>query len=115
MKKTIPGIDMALGIRQTGGNAALYMRFLKRFPQDDTFLQLQKALAEQDVGCAFLCAHTLKGLTQQLGISELFEPLHALCELLRTRDPQTLFEAQSICDAATPIYLRIVQDIARFT
>lgn len=107
----ISGIDSVEGIRRTGGNPALYDRFLRRFPDDPSFHQLCTALRDGDVRQAFSHAHTLKGLTAQLCIHALFLPAGALCDLLRSQDPRMLPLAQEQLFAMIPVYEEITARI----
>ncbi len=65
-------------------NEQLIVRFLKTFLDDASFVNLREALDEDDVKAAFMAAHTLKGVCQNLGLSNLFTPINELTELLRT-------------------------------
>ena len=62
---------------------ALVVRFAGKFLQDNSFENLRTALANNDVNGAFLASHTLKGIAQNMGFSNLFEPSNALAEFLR--------------------------------
>ena len=77
------GIDAAAGLRQLDCDAALYSAFLSAFPADDSAARLQSALAAGDADAAFACAHELKGLAAQLGLSRLAACADALCRALR--------------------------------
>lgn len=92
-KPSLPGIDADAGLRFAGMDSALYLSFLKRFPDDDTVCRLQDALRRGDVCEAFACAHTLKGLSAQLGIVSLAKPASEICELLRAQNPAALAQA----------------------
>ena len=58
-------------------------RFVKMFLQDDSFQILEEALRRGDVKEAFRGAHTLKGVCQNLGFSNLYAPTYTLTETLR--------------------------------
>lgn len=58
-------------------------RFAGKFLDDGSFEQLRQGLEDADPKTAFLGAHTLKGVCQNLGLSNLFEPANELCESLR--------------------------------
>lgn len=62
---------------------ALVVRFAGKFLQDNSFENLRAALANNDVNGAFLASHTLKGIAQNMGFSNLFEPTNTLTEFLR--------------------------------
>lgn len=62
---------------------ALVARFVGKFFEDENFAKLGEALAAQDVKAAFMAAHTLKGVCQNLGFDNLYAPSSELTELLR--------------------------------
>lgn len=59
-------------------------RFTLKFLDDPTFALLEKNLAEENVDEAFRAAHTLKGITQNLGFSQLSPLAIEITEILRT-------------------------------
>jgi len=58
-------------------------RFALKFLDDDSFPNLEKALAEKDAPTAFRAVHTLKGVCQNLGFENLYKPAYDLTEALR--------------------------------
>ncbi len=64
-------------------NEQLVERFLGKFLEDASFANLQQALAEGNAEAAFMASHTLKGVCQNLGLSNLFVPVNELTEALR--------------------------------
>lgn len=64
-------------------NEAMIGRFVRMFLQDDSFQILEEALRRGDVKEAFRGAHTLKGVCQNLGFSNLYAPTYTLTETLR--------------------------------
>lgn len=64
-------------------SADLVERFLKKFPDDQSYSKLCEAFAQNDVKTAFCAAHTLKGICQNLAIANLAKPLCTMTELLR--------------------------------
>lgn len=71
--------------------------FAKKFLDDDSFANLEKALAEQNAEDAFRAVHTLKGVAQNLSLDNLYRVSFTLTENLRgleiTAESQPLFEA----------------------
>ena len=61
----------------------LVARFVSKFFEDENFAKLGEALAAQDVKAAFVAAHTLKGVCQNLGFDNLYAPSCELTEVLR--------------------------------
>ena len=65
------------------GSPALVERFAGMFVQDESFDELEKALAAHDAKTAFRAVHTLKGVALNLGLSNLAAPTIAVTEALR--------------------------------
>ncbi len=65
------------------GSEDMVARFAGRFAGDPSFSQLTEALSANDAEAAFRAAHTLKGVAQNLGLVNLYEPASALTESLR--------------------------------
>lgn len=60
-------------IQQTfSGNMTLYKRFLVKFVNDPTFTSLCDAVDSKDLKAIEIAAHTLKGITGNLGLDSLF-------------------------------------------
>ncbi len=64
-------------------NEAMIHKFVLLFLKDDSYQNLEQALEKQDVKEAFRAAHTLKGVCQNLGFTNLYVPAAALTETLR--------------------------------
>ena len=64
-------------------------RFVRMYASDPTFRQLQAAVNAQNWPAAFLAAHTLKGVAQNLGFPHLQTAASALTEHLRGDRPLT--------------------------
>lgn len=61
-------------------------RFALKFLDDDSMDRLEAAMAAGDVKNAFMAAHTLKGVSQNLGFDNLYEPAVVVTEALRGAD-----------------------------
>lgn len=61
-------------------------RFVKLFLMDESFKQLQEALAAGDVDAAFNAAHTLKGVCANIAFAKLQASASAVTEALRAKD-----------------------------
>lgn len=76
-------------------NEERIQKYLLKFLNDKSFETLKAALSEGNGEEAFRMAHTLKGVSQNLGLSVLFESSNALTEALRNgikEDAGPLFE-----------------------
>lgn len=65
------------------GNEAMIERFVHKFLEDKSYQVLCAAVAENNYEEAFRGAHTLKGVCQNLGFSNLFLPASELTESMR--------------------------------
>ncbi|MEO5363131.1 MAG: response regulator [Magnetococcus sp. DMHC-8] len=70
---TLPGIDLATGLRQVGGNRDLFDRLLREFYQDyrDCAATIRTALAQGGREDVLRLIHTLKGIAGSLGAHDL--------------------------------------------
>ena len=84
------------------GSPALVERFAGKFVQDESFSQLEDALAAHDAKAAFRAAHTLKGVAANLSFEPLRQSASALTELLR--------HADSIPPEALPLFAQVTRD-----
>ena len=71
----VPGIDVASGLRRTGGNRRRYETLLRKFAeqQSGTSDAIEAALANGDAATAERAAHSLKGAAATLGANALSE------------------------------------------
>ena len=58
-------------------------KFARMFLDDDSYPKLEDALKKENVEEAFRAAHTLKGVCQNLGFTNLYQPTYELTEVLR--------------------------------
>ena len=68
---------------------AMLRRFVLKYREDATCLQLRTAVEKQDWESAFRAAHTLKGVAQNLGFETLYRVSAELTEALRGGNPLT--------------------------
>ena len=64
-------------------NESLVTRFASKFLEDQSYATLEASLEEGDAKKAFMAAHTLKGICQNLGFANLYEPVYEITECLR--------------------------------
>ena len=71
----IPGIDVAVGLRRTGGNRKRYETLLRKFAEQQASAvdTIEAALSAGDVATAERTAHSLKGAAATLGAISLSE------------------------------------------
>lgn len=95
-KLTEYGMDVPSTMARFGGNEALMMRFLLNFPQDKTMDSLRQAMADGDKEAIKVGAHSLKGLSGNLGLTPLFEASSEMMNALRSSeecDVDALYQA----------------------
>lgn len=64
-------------------NEALISKIVKKFNEDPSFSQLEEALNSGNVDLAFRAAHTLKGISLNLGFDKLSKDAIEITEVLR--------------------------------
>lgn len=84
-------------------------KFLNMFLRDENFSILEKAIAANDVERAFYGAHTLKGVCQNLCLTQLYETDYIVTEALRNGD---LEEAKKHMPELKERYDRAMMQIA---
>lgn len=80
---------------------SMVRKFALMFLNDDSYPKLEQALKEGNVKEAFRAAHTLKGVCQNLGFTNLYQPTCDLTEVLRTG---TLEGTKELFDSVTCQY-----------
>ena len=90
---------------------SLIQRIILKFPQDPSYQELCQALADGNIEVAFRAAHTLKGVCQNLGFNNLYEPSAELTERLR---PLQETETDDLMQKVTEEYNRTVKAIEDF-
>jgi CheY-like chemotaxis protein len=80
----ITGIDMENGLKRVAGNKKLYRKILLQFSQSNRNFadEVLKAIENKDQDLTIRTAHTLKGVSGNLGANELFQATKKLEELL---------------------------------
>ena len=80
------GADVETTIKRFMGNEGLYVKF-----QDDkNYESIQEHIAAGQYGDAFNDAHTLKGVSANLGLNPIYEGASKLVELLRGKQPEEI-------------------------
>lgn len=77
------GVDTEGALRRFGGKSELYERFLMKFLSDENFSQIGPALSQQNWEGALMAAHTLKGVSANLGMNRLYKACSAVVDLIR--------------------------------
>ena len=81
------GANVDEGLQRCLGNETFYLNLVQRAMQDQSFGKLSEAVAAGDLDKAFDAAHALKGVTANLALTPICEPVQEITELLRSRTP----------------------------
>ena len=79
------GVNTQEGMTRCLNNEQFYFRLINKAMADPGFDKLKDALEAGDLDTAFELAHALKGVTGNLALTPLFNPLSEMTEMLRTR------------------------------
>jgi HPt (histidine-containing phosphotransfer) domain-containing protein len=84
--RTIPGLNVGVGLLRTANKPDFYVSMLRKFvwSQEDSVLRMRQSLAVANTHSGALSAHTLKGLAGSLGAMQLFDSADVLEHLLGT-------------------------------
>lgn len=109
--QSLPGIDIADGLRRVNGNVPFFRTILLKYMdgQRDALEQIQKALAASDPDAAQRLAHTLKGVSGNIGAKLLEDHAMALEKAIRDQAPAELVE-KLLTDVA-PLLEEVVEGI----
>lgn len=77
------GLDVKGTVNRFGGRMDLYLRFLEKFPDDPNFGLIEPALEKADYEEIFKAVHTMKGITGNLGMTELYGICSEMSEMTR--------------------------------
>ena len=116
---TIQECYMALGgdyeqVKRRLPSDGMIKRFLAKFPGDDSFAVLCQALENGRREEAFRAAHTLKGVSANLGLDRLSASASALTELLRPKGDAIPEGAAALLESVRRDYEASVRAIDAF-
>ena len=107
------GVDLKTTMARFLDNEDLYFKFLRKFPEDETFTQLSDSLAAEDYPEAFRAAHTLKGVAGNLGLTHVYEAACGVTEALRHDDARDVPKALACDEQLREAYAEVVGVIDR--
>lgn len=79
------GADVETTLKRFMNNDAIYQKFLGKFPHDPNYANLGTNLEAGAFEEAYKCAHALKGVVGNLGLTPIFEKVSTLVEELRNK------------------------------
>lgn len=77
------GVDTKGTLNRFAGSEELYVKFLNKFLDDETFAGIKPAFDSNDKEMALNTTHTLKGVSGNLGMTRLYEACSKTVELIR--------------------------------
>lgn len=80
------GIDYDAVMRRFANQEELFMKFLIKFCEDTSFSLLMKAFQERKLDVIEATAHTMKGTTANLGLTELSNACNTLVVHIRAHE-----------------------------
>lgn len=80
------GADVDSTISRFMGKEDLYLKFLKKFKDDQSYTSIETHLAEGNAVEVFKAAHTLKGVASNLGLDPIAQCASDITELLRGKE-----------------------------
>ncbi len=79
------GADVEATLNRFMGNDAIYRKFLGKFPSDPNYENLGTNIESENYEEAYKCAHALKGVVGNLGLTPIYEAVSTLVEELRNK------------------------------
>lgn len=79
------GADVEATLKRFMGNDAIYQKFLGKFPADPNYANLGSNIEAGAFEEAYKCAHALKGVVGNLGLTPIFDKVSDLVEELRNK------------------------------
>ena len=80
------GANVDEGLSRCMNNEALFLKLVAIIPGEPNFDKLKESLEAGNLDAAFESAHALKGVTGNLSLTPLYDPLVEITELLRARE-----------------------------
>lgn len=84
------GADVVTTLKRFMGNETIYMKFLMKFPEDKNYDAIMENIRKNDYDAVFNSAHTLKGVSANLGLKPVYNASSQITELLRNRSEQQI-------------------------
>lgn len=85
-KLALFGADVETGLKRCVNRESMYLRLVGTVPGHASFDKLKAALEAGDLDAAFTEAHGLKGVTGNLALTPIFDPVCELTEHLRAKE-----------------------------
>lgn len=97
-----------LTLARFGGNIKLLERFIKKFPNDTTYLNLKEKAEQNEFAEVEKLAHTLKGIAANLGFDKLSKYNADIVSVIRNGQTEDVAE---LILKVTEEYIRLIDCI----
>ena len=107
------GADVETTLKRFMGNDAIYQKFLGKFPTDPNYANLGANMETGAFEEAYKCAHALKGVVGNLGLTPIYDSVSALVEELRnkTADEVDAARANELWQQIRTVYEKFIDII----
>ncbi len=103
------GADVDTTLKRFMGNEALYMKFIMKFLDDKSYDGITECMNSGDYEEVFKHAHTLKGVTANLGLDPITAVASDISELLRGKS-----SAEADVEKLQELYKQLEEVHSRF-
>lgn len=102
------GINLDAALERFAGNEGLYLKFLNKMLTDPTFPALEDAVREKDLKAVERAAHTLKGVSANLGLDDLSGRCADIVQAVRTDETAAQDDMEVLFEACRQAYEKMV-------
>lgn len=111
------GADVEGTLHRFMNNDKLFLKFILKYKDDKNCALLTDALEQKNYEEAFKAAHTLKGVSANLGLNPIFDRASAITELLRGKeasevDEGKIAEEKKALEEAHKLFISIIEENA---
>ncbi len=103
------GADVETTLKRFMGNEKMYMKYIMKFLDDKNFDSIRENLKSQNYEAVFNAAHTLKGVTANLGLNPVNTAAAEISELLRGKAA-----AEVNVEKVNAVFLELSESYERF-
>lgn len=104
------GVDSQAVVRRMGLTEKHLKKYLRKFKDNQEYEKLSRAVAENDYYNAEWAAHTIKGVTSNLGLNILFDDFQKIVNSVRAEKTE---EIPALFEAASADYERVMNLLAQ--
>lgn len=110
------GADVEGTLKRFMGNEALYMKFIMKFLDDKNFEGIKSNLEKNDFEGAYVSAHTLKGVTANLGLNPVYGVTTQISDMLKGKAPGEIDreKLEALKDQLAAEHSRFVQLLEKY-